>query len=246
MGCGKALTNEKYWWVIGLHDGGVSLREIARRTDRSRSASRRAIKAERGPQSDDRGERPKAGRRPVLSDREVRQVVRAAATGDYFAAELKTKFSVTASVRTIPRLLKNVDHLVYTKMDRTLPLTAAHKSARMAWAEEPILNPDYVFQQDNASIYASRETKHLLQEMQVNTMVWPARLPDYNPIENVWSAMASRLYAHGRQYDNVDQLEAAIFTAWDSVEQEYLLKLLKSMPRRCFAVIKGKGALTQY
>ncbi|KAG2831600.1 hypothetical protein PC118_g20760 [Phytophthora cactorum] len=141
MGRGKALTNEKYWWVIGLHDGGVSLREIARRTDRSRSASRRAIKAERGPQSDDRGERPKAGRRPVLSDREVRQVVRAAATGDYFAAELKTKFSVTASVRTIPRLLKNVDHLVYTKMDRTLPLTAAHKSARMAWAEEPILNP---------------------------------------------------------------------------------------------------------
>ncbi|KAG3194349.1 hypothetical protein PC128_g9439 [Phytophthora cactorum] len=26
-------------------------------------------------------------------------------------------------------------------MDRTLPLTAAHKSARMSWAEAPILNP---------------------------------------------------------------------------------------------------------
>ncbi|KAG3246806.1 hypothetical protein PI124_g8475 [Phytophthora idaei] len=141
MGRGTALTNEEYWWVIGLHDGGVSLREIARRTGRSRSASRRAIKREQGPQSDDRGERPKAGRRSVLSDREVRQVVRAAVTGDYFAAELKTKFGVTASVRTIQRLLKNVDHLVYPKMDRTLPLTAAHKSARMAWAEEHILNP---------------------------------------------------------------------------------------------------------
>ncbi|KAG2780483.1 hypothetical protein PC116_g17528 [Phytophthora cactorum] len=77
-------------------------------------------------------------------------------------------------------------------------------------------------------------------------MVWPARSPDYNPIENVWSAMASRVYAHGRQYDSVDQLEAAIFAAWDSIEQEYLLKLLKSMPRRCLAVIKGKGALTKY
>ncbi|KAG3001457.1 hypothetical protein PC121_g20102 [Phytophthora cactorum] len=142
MGRGTAVTNEEYWWVIGLHDGGVSLREIARRTGCSRSASRRAIKRERGPQSDNRGERPKAGRRSVLSDREVRQVVRAAATGDYFAAELKTKFSVTASVCTIQRLLKNVDHLVYTKMDRTLSLTAAHKSARMAWAEEHILNPD--------------------------------------------------------------------------------------------------------
>ncbi|KAG3020953.1 hypothetical protein PC128_g21855 [Phytophthora cactorum] len=119
MGRGTVLTTEEYWWVIGLHDGGVSLREIARRTGRSRSADRRAIKAERGPQSDDRGERPKAGRRPVLSDREVRQVVRAAATGDYFAAELKTKFSVKASVRTVQRLLKNVNHLVYAEMDRT-------------------------------------------------------------------------------------------------------------------------------
>ncbi|KAG3178109.1 hypothetical protein C6341_g8151 [Phytophthora cactorum] len=265
----------------------------------------------RGPQSDDR----KAGRRPVLSDREVRQVVRAAATGDYFAADLKTKFSVTASVRTIQRLLKNVDHLVYTKMDRTLPLTAAHKSARMAWAQEHILNPgiwestnfsdekkfnldgpegykfyshdlrqptqsyvrrqngggsvmvcgafsdkgksklailrdrqnsDYVFQQVNASIHASRETKHFLQEMQVSTMVWPARSPDCNPIENVWSAMASRVYAHGRQYDNVDQLEAAIFAAWDSIEQEYLLQLLESNSRRRLAVIKEKGALTSH
>ncbi|KAG2816009.1 hypothetical protein PC111_g13308 [Phytophthora cactorum] len=192
-------------------------------------------------------------------------------------------------------------------MDRTLSLTAAHKSARMAWAEEHILNPgkckkfnldgpngykfywhdlrqptqsyarrqsgggsvmvwgafsdkgksklailrgrqnsDYVFQQDNASIHASRETKQFLQEMQVNIMVWPARSPDYNPIENVWSAMASRVYAHGRQYDSVDQLEAAIFAAWDSIEQEYLQKLLKSMPRRCLAVIKGKDALTKY
>ncbi|KAG2860877.1 hypothetical protein PC129_g5433 [Phytophthora cactorum] len=275
------------------------------------TASRRAIKAGRGPQSDDR----KAGRRPVLSDREVRQVVRAAATGDYFAADLKTKFSVTASVRTIQRLLKNVDHLVYTKMDRTLPLTAAHKSARMAWAQEHILNPgiwestnfsdekkfnldgpegykfyshdlrqptqsyvrrqngggsvmvcgafsdkgksklailrdrqnsDYVFQQVNASIHASRETKHFLQEMQVSTMVWPARSPDCNPIENVWSAMASRVYAHGRQYDNVDQLEAAIFAAWDSIEQEYLLQLLESNSRRRLAVIKEKGALTSH
>ncbi|ETM34719.1 hypothetical protein L914_18246, partial [Phytophthora nicotianae] len=38
-----------------------------------------------------------AERRPVLLDRDVRQLVRAAATGDYFAAELKTKFSVKAS-----------------------------------------------------------------------------------------------------------------------------------------------------
>ncbi|RAW39304.1 hypothetical protein PC110_g4446 [Phytophthora cactorum] len=128
-GCALSSSTEIYLANSGPVEDGLSQEML--------SASRRAIKAGRGPQSDDR----KAGRRPVLSDREVRQVVRAAATGDYFAADLKTKFSVTASVRTIQRLLKNVDHLVYTKMDRTLPLTAAHKSARMAWAQEHILNP---------------------------------------------------------------------------------------------------------
>ncbi|KAG3115527.1 hypothetical protein PI125_g5415 [Phytophthora idaei] len=139
MGRGKAITDQEYWWIIGLHDGGVSLHEIARKTGRSRTCVRKAIKKERGPQSGSEGTR--ARRRPALSEREVRQLVRAAAAGDKFAAELKTELGIKASVRTVQRLLQRVDHLVYTKMDRTLPLTAAHKAARMSWAEEHILNP---------------------------------------------------------------------------------------------------------
>jgi len=141
MGRGKALTPEEYWWIIGLHDGGVSLHEIARKTGRARTCVRRAIKAERGPVTDVSGNKAKSGRQLALTEREVRPLVRKAATGSYFAAELKTDLGLKASVRTVQRLLQRVDHLVYTKMDRTLPLTAAHKTARMAWAEEHILNP---------------------------------------------------------------------------------------------------------
>ncbi|POM62784.1 hypothetical protein PHPALM_28016 [Phytophthora palmivora] len=104
MGRGKALTDQEYWWVIGLHDGGTSLHEISRKISRSRTSP-----------------------------------------GNYFAAELKTKLGIKASVRTVQTVqtvLKRVDHPVYTKMDRTLPLTAAHKAARLNWAEEHILNPD--------------------------------------------------------------------------------------------------------
>ncbi|KAG2822777.1 hypothetical protein PC112_g10795 [Phytophthora cactorum] len=306
MGHGKALSEQEHWWIVGLHDGGVPLRKISRTTGRSRTCVRKAIKEERGPRTDESGERPMAGRQPSLSEREVRLLVRAAANGDCFAKELKTRFGIKASVRTIQRLLKSVDHLNYTKMDRTLPLTAAHKTTRMDWAEEHILKPDekkfnldgpdgfkyywrdmrrpaqsyvrrqngggsvmvwgafsatgkskltilcgrqnsdFVFQQDNASIHASRETKQFLEESEVSTMVWPARSPDCNPIQNVWSAMAAKVYAHGRQYRTVAELEEAVLAAWDAIGQEYLLKLVESMPRRCLAVIKQKGGLTKY
>ncbi|KAG3013283.1 hypothetical protein PC120_g13382 [Phytophthora cactorum] len=306
MGRGKALSEQEHWWIVGLHDGGVPLREISRKTGRSRTCVRKAIKEEREPRTDESGERPRVGRQPSLSEREVRLLVRAAAKGDCFAKELKTRFGIKASVRTIQRLLKSVDHLVYTKMDRTLPLTAAHKTTRMDWAEEHIFKPDekmfnldgpdgfkyywrgmrrpaqsyvrrqdgggsvmvwgtfsaagksklailrgrqnsdFVFQQDNASIHASRETKHILEENEVCTMVCPARSPDCNPIENVWSAMAAKVYAHGRQYRTVAELEEAVLAAWDAIVQEYLLKLVESMPRRCLAVIKQKGGLTKY
>lgn len=140
MGHGKTLSQQEYWFIVGLHDGGVSLHEIARKTGRSRTSVRNAVKAERGRKEDRGGER-RAGRQPALTERELRQLVRAAATGEFFAAELKTKFGIKASVRTIQRVLQRVDHLVYTKMDRTLPLTAAHKAARMQWAEDYILKP---------------------------------------------------------------------------------------------------------
>ncbi|OWZ15130.1 Transposable element [Phytophthora megakarya] len=77
-------------------------------------------------------------------------------------------------------------------------------------------------------------------------MKWPTRSPDCNPIESVWSSMAARLYAHGRQYRTTEQLALAIQAARDSIEQEYLDKLVESMPRRCLAVIKQKGGLTKY
>ncbi|ETO79878.1 hypothetical protein F444_05487, partial [Phytophthora nicotianae P1976] len=65
----------------------------------------------------------------------------AAVAGDPFAAGLKTNLSIKTLVRAVQRLFQRVDHLVYIKMDRTLPLTAAHKTARMGRAEEHILDP---------------------------------------------------------------------------------------------------------
>ncbi|KAE8897254.1 hypothetical protein PF010_g17571 [Phytophthora fragariae] len=55
---------------------------------------------------------------------------------------------------------------------------------------------DFLFQQDNASIHLSRETKQFMDEMDVKRMERHARSPDCNPIENVWGKIASRVYRY--------------------------------------------------
>ncbi|KAG6611452.1 putative retroelement [Phytophthora cinnamomi] len=105
---------------------------------------------------------------------------------------------------------------------------------------------DFMFQQDNASIHVSRETKEFMDEMDVKRMEWTARSPDWNPIENVWGKRVSRVYTHGRLYNSVAELEKAILLAWESIEKEYLQRLVESMPRRCLVVVKVKGGLTTY
>ncbi|KAG2770894.1 hypothetical protein PC116_g5133 [Phytophthora cactorum] len=46
MGRGNALSEQEHWWIVGLHDGGVPLREISRKTGRSRTCVRKAINEE--------------------------------------------------------------------------------------------------------------------------------------------------------------------------------------------------------
>lgn len=45
--------------------------------------------------------------------------------------------------------------------------------------------PDFVLQQDSASIHKSAETKVFFAEMGINVMKWPALSPDLNPIKNL-------------------------------------------------------------
>ncbi|KAG3108305.1 hypothetical protein PI124_g12577 [Phytophthora idaei] len=311
MGRGPSLIDAERGCIQGLGEAGFSIRAIAKRLRRSRDCVQRTLKPQRC--------RRKGGRRPSLSKRHTRLLLRKASTGDFSAAKLKEELSCPCSTRTIRRLLARVDWLDYSKMDNTLPLTREDKLARLEWAKRMVVRPDaweriifsdekkfnldgpdglrhywqdvrhparqterrqngggsvmvwgsfsaagrsklavlegrqasehyirtvseymlpfahlhygldYIYQQDNASIHRSHLTKDFFEEEDITMLNWPARSPDLNPIENVWSMMARYVYANGRQYDNVASPTGAILETWEAIEQSYLNKLVASM-----------------
>jgi transposase len=103
-----------------------------------------------------------------------------------------------------------------------------------------------LFQHDNASIHASRMTKQWLEEQEIDVMVWPARSPDFNPIENLWSIVARKVYEDCRQFHTVTELKEMILKCWSEIPRKAIEKLIESMPRRCVAVIEKGGGKIDY
>ena len=108
---------------------------------------------------------------------------------------------------------------------------------------ETLGGPNYVYQQDNAPIHTSKLTKKWFADNNVNVMVWPARSPDLNPVENLWGILVRSVYASGRQFSNVLELRKEIERSWFDIKPDCLQSLVQSMPGRIFAVINKNGSI---
>lgn len=98
-----------------------------------------------------------------------------------------------------------------------------------------------VFQQDNAPVHTARVTKQWLQQRNVLVLPWPAKSPDLNPIENLWGIVVREVYKEGRQYNDTNELKAAITAAWQAIPQQTLQNLVRSMPSRTDLVMEANG-----
>ena len=65
--------------------------------------------------------------------------------------------------------------------------------------------------------------------------------PDINPIENLWGIMVWHVYADGKQYDNCNELTAAVMHAWAAIDESLLHKLVTSMHNRCVQLLMNGG-----
>ncbi|GFV67549.1 HTH_Tnp_Tc3_2 domain-containing protein [Trichonephila clavipes] len=75
----------------------------------------------------------------------------------------------------------------------------------------------FVFMDDNATCHRTLAVQDCLDSEGIQRLVWPARSPDLNPIENVWDALGRQVA--GRNYPptnkNTSQLSSSVIRASD-------------------------------
>ena len=97
---------------------------------------------------------------------------------------------------------------------------------------------EFIFQQDDASIHVSRQSRKWFSSENNKMLQWP------NPIENLWGILVGKVYSKGNQYISVLELTNAIRQSWDEIET--LQRLADSMPNRIFCIIQNKGGHMKY
>ncbi|GFV16361.1 transposable element Tcb2 transposase [Trichonephila clavipes] len=80
----------------------------------------------------------------------------------------------------------------------------------------------FVFMDDNATCHRTLAVQDFLDSESIQRLVWPARSPDLNPIENVWDALGRQVAGRNYPPTNKNTLIRALTEEWDKLPQQLL------------------------
>ena len=103
-----------------------------------------------------------------------------------------------------------------------------------------------LFQQDNARPHTARATADYLANNNINTLPWPSKSPDLNPIEHLWDQIDRRVRQRRIPPQNLQELFHMLQEEWRRIPQQNIQRLIRSVPRRCRAVVAARGGHTRY
>ncbi|GFX42398.1 transposable element Tcb2 transposase [Trichonephila clavipes] len=104
----------------------------------------------------------------------------------------------------------------------------------------------FVFMDDNATCHRTLTVQDCLDSEGIQRLVWPARSPDLNPIENVWDALGRQVAGRNNPPTNENTLIRALTEEWDKLPQQLLDNVVQSMVRRVECCITLHGGHIPY
>jgi hypothetical protein len=90
--------------------------------------------------------------------------------------------------------------------------------------------PDWMYQQDNAPCHKAKSVTEWFKQNNINVLQWPARSPDLNPIENVWTVLGRKLTKE--PVTSAEDLRENLKQSFNGLTVEYCRKLFDSMKKK--------------
>ena len=105
---------------------------------------------------------------------------------------------------------------------------------------------EFIFQQDNDPKHKSKLAKEWFTKEGIEILDWPAQSPDLNPIEHLWHHLKLKLSLYDKKATSINELWERCDKEWNSFTVETCRKYVETMPDRIKALIRAKGAHTNY
>ena len=103
-----------------------------------------------------------------------------------------------------------------------------------------------IYQQDGASVHTAHISQAFLQNAHINVLEGPAKSPDVNIMENIWSDMQEEIKNLPQLPGTAVQLRQAVINAWNNVTQPSIRRLVASVPRRLRQIVAAEGGHINY
>lgn len=104
----------------------------------------------------------------------------------------------------------------------------------------------FFLMQDNATPHTAAITTEFLETEGIETLDWPAKSPDLNPLEHLWDSMKRKVNKSIKPDTTLEGLRRILIRKWQGIDQGQIRGLIESMRRRILAVQDSDGGHTKY